>query len=549
MRQIVLVLFCIQICWVSFGQTKSVSPASGGTARPKLVVGIVVDQMRWDFLYRYYDRYASNGGFRRLLNHGFNCENTLIPYVPTVTACGHATIYTGSVPAIHGITGNAWFDQLQRTSVYCTEDFAVKGVGGTGSAGQMSPKNMLVTTVGDELRLATNFRSKVIGVAFKDRGGILPAGHSANAAYWYDGTTGDWMTSTYYMNELPSWVRDFNSKKLADRYYKQNWNLLYPASTYVQSTADEKMYESRPLGSDAKGFPYHLEKFIGKNYGAIASTPYGSSLTAEMAKAAIEGEELGKDDFTDLLAISFSAPDYVGHAYGPNSIEIEDTYLRLDRDLGEFFTYLDTKVGKGQYVVFLSADHGVSHVPGFLTENKIPAGIINSSAIMSSLNAALKAKFGADRLIINLYNAQVHLNRPVIDSMGLNQAAIKHLITDSLQRRHEVGQVIDLQQLGNTPVPATIRSMIANGYYPTRSGDLQIIYKPQWIEGGATGTTHGSWGPYDAHIPMIWYGWRIKPGTTHHETYMSDIAPTLAALLKIQMPSGNVGKVIQGVLE
>ena len=282
-----------------------------------------------------------------------------------------------------------------------------------------------------------------------------------------------------------------------------------------------------------------------KNYGAIASTPFGSSLTAEMAKAAIEAEKLGDDSITDILAVSFSAPDYVGHSYGPNSIEIEDTYLRLDRDIGDFFSYLDTKVGKGQYLVFLSSDHGVSHVPAFLRENRIPAGTVSTASIMTSLNRALKSKFGPENLIVSTFNYQVHLNHPLIDSLKLDEAALKKVIMDSLRKREEISHVVDLRELGNAPLNSTIKTMIANGYFPHRNGDIQVIFKPQWIDGGATGTTHGSWSPYDAHIPMLWYGWNIKPGKTNRETYMTDIAPTLAALLHIQMPSGCVGKVVE----
>lgn len=549
MRGVFFLALISGIISVSYGQTKSVIHDGAAIPRPKLVVGIVVDQMRWDFLYRYYDRYAANGGFRRFLNQGFSCENTLIPYTPTVTACGHTAIYSGSVPSIHGITGNVWYDNLLQRPVYCTEDKTVNGVGATGEAGQMSPRNMLVTTICDELRLATNFRSKAIGVAFKDRGGIFPAGHSANAAYWYNGETGDWITSTYYMNELPAWVKDFNARKLADKYYRQNWNTLYPISTYVQSSSDVKEYESKPLGTDVKGFPYNLEKFVGKNYGVIASTPYGNSITAEMAKTAIDAEQLGADNITDILAVSFSSPDYIGHAFGPNSIEIEDTYLRLDKDLGDFFNYLDTKVGKGQYLVFLSADHGVAHVPGFLKENKIPAGSIISSTIMAKLNIQLKEKFGKDRLIVGMYNYQVHLNLPVIGSSGLDEASIKKWIIDSLKNMEGITQVIDLQQLGNLPLNSTIKNMVANGYFPQRSGEIQFLLKPQWIDGGNIGTTHGQWNSYDAHIPLLWYGWNIKPGKTNRDTYMTDIAPTLAAMLKIQMPSGSVGKVIEEVFK
>jgi predicted AlkP superfamily pyrophosphatase or phosphodiesterase len=519
--------------------------------RPKLVVGIVVDQMRWDYLYRYNDRYSANGGFKRLLDQGFTCENTLIPYTPTITACGHSSIYTGSVPAINGITGNTWWDNEQQRSIYCTEDKTVKTVGSSSALGLMSPRNLLVTTIGDELRLATNFRSKVIGLAIKDRGGILPAGHSANAAYWYDNTVGDWITSTYYMNDLPKWVIDFNAKKMVDKYYQEGWNTLYPINTYLQSTADDKSYEAKPFGANATGFPYDLKSLIGKNYGIIATIPQGNTLTAEFAKATITGEELGKHDFTDFLAISFSAPDYIGHAFGPNSVEEEDCYLRLDKEIGSLLDFLDAKVGKDQYTVFLSADHGVAHIPGFLNENKIPANKISLTAVTSLLNNSLKEKYHIDKLIVSGEDYQVHLNHTAIDSAKLNVEEIKSLIIDSLSVQKGIYRVFAIDKMMETPLNSKIKDMLVNGYYPRRSGDIQIVLQPGWMENytGMAGTTHGLWNPYDAHIPLVWYGWGIKHGKTNRETYITDIAPTLAALLHIQMPSGCIGKVIEDVIK
>jgi predicted AlkP superfamily pyrophosphatase or phosphodiesterase len=516
--------------------------------RPKLVVGIVVDQMRWDFLYRYYDRYAATGGFKRMLNQGFTCENTFIPYAPTVTAPGHASVYTGSVPAINGITGNVWWDNEKQRSVYCTEDKTVKTVGSNTTLGEMSPANMLVTTICDELRLATNFRSKVIGISIKDRGGILPAGHSANAAYWYDNTVGDWITSTYYMNELPKWVKDFNGKKLVDKYYEQGWNTLYPINTYVQSTTDDKAYEGKPFG---KNLPYDLKKFIGKSYVSVNTTPMGNTMTAEFAKAALVAEELGKDDITDFLAVSFSSPDYIGHTFGPNSIEQEDNFLRLDKELGIFLDFLDSKVGKGQYTVFLSADHGASQVPEFLKENKIPAGRVPLSAMVTQLNTNLKTRFGVDKLIVSDDNYQLHLNYPAIDSAKLDKEEINKMMADFMGKQPGIARSFPLNKMMQSPLPAKIKDMFANGYYPRRNGEVQIIFQPNFIEsyGGNTGTTHGLWNPYDAHIPLVWYGWGIKQGKLNRETYMTDIAATLAALLRIQMPSGCVGNVIEEVMK
>ena len=384
-----ILFLCVSFCFASFSYSQNTDGAaptnSSEVHRPKLVVGIVVDQMRWDYLYRYYNLYEPDGGFKRLLNQGFSCENTFIPYVPTTTACGHTCIYTGSVPAIDGITGNEWWDYNLSQMVYCTEDDNVTTVGGTTDAGKMSPHHLLVTTIGDELHLASNFRNKVIGIAIKDRAAILPAGHSANAAYWYDDKTGNWITSSYYMNDLPKWVKDLNAKKLVDGYFAQNWNTLYPLSAYVQSAPDEEPYEYRPFGAEAKGFPYNLKQFAGKNYGLLPVTPYGNSYTFEMARAAIEGERLGSDSSSDLLAISISSPDYIGHSFGSNSVEAEDNFLRLDKELGDFLRFLDKHIGKGEYLVFLTADHGVAHVPEFLKQHKIPSGNVQVQQISEEL--------------------------------------------------------------------------------------------------------------------------------------------------------------------
>ena len=517
--------------------------------RPKLVVGIVIDQMRYDYLYRYYDRYADNGGFKRLLNQGFSCENTMIPYTPTVTACGHTAIYTGSVPAIHGITGNDWWDNKLNRNVYCTEDSSVQTVGSNSGLGKQSPRNLLTTTICDELRLATNFRSKVIGIALKDRGGILPAGHSANAAYWYDTKTGDWITSTYYMKELPAWVKTFNAQKLVDKYYKDGWNTLYPLNTYVQSTADEKSYEVKAFGSDQKGFPYNLSRLAGINYNPIIATPFGNTLTTEFAKSIIINEQMGTDAVTDFLAVSYSSPDYVGHSFGPNSIEEEDTYLRLDKELGDFLNFLDARVGK-DYLVFLSADHGVAHVPEFAKEHNIPAGHFDLQSLQDNLNAGLKQKFRKDDIVVTIQNLQVLLNMPLIQSSSLKLNEIKSWIMDYLSNQQGIARVIDLENIVATTLNATQKEMLVNGYHPTRCGQIQIILQPQWLEDYANGgTTHGVWNPYDAHIPLLWYGWGIKQGKTNRQINMTDIAPTLAALLHIQMPSGSIGKVIQEIFK
>lgn len=348
-----------------FAQKNTRTMTTQTIARPKLIVGIVVDQMRWDYLYRFHDLYKPNAGFKRLLGEGFSCDNTFVPYLPTVTACGHACVYTGTTPAIHGITGNNWWDNNLQRSVYCTDDKNATTVGSNNAgAGQMSPVNVLATTITDELRLSSNFHSKVFGISMKDRGAIIPAGHAANAAYWYDSKTGNFITSTYYTQTMPGWMQQFNNRKLVDSLYEQNWTLALDKKTYEQyCDDDENSYEARPFGADEAHMPYNLQTYKGKDYGKIAATPFANDLLLELAKSTIAAEQLGKGNATDFLAISFSSPDYVGHAFGSNSWELLDTYVRLDITLGNLFNYLDKAVGKDQYTVFLTADHAAPHIP------------------------------------------------------------------------------------------------------------------------------------------------------------------------------------------
>lgn len=551
-KHLLLISLSIVTVSASAQKRKAVVPAPSNTSvpRPKLVVGLVVDQMRWDYLYRYYDRYQT-GGFKRMLNEGYTCENTNIDYIPTVTAAGHTCIYTGSVPAIHGIAGNDFIVQATGKSMYCTDDSTVTAVGSTSKAGQMSPRNLLVSTVTDELRLATNFRSKVIGIALKDRGGILPAGHSANAAYWFDDASGNWISSTYYMTDLPAWVKKFNDQKIPEKYLKQDWNTLYPIATYLQSAPDNSSkYEGKFAGMDAPTMPVKTSELYKGRLGMIRSTPYGNSMTLDLAKAAVESEQLGKNTVTDFLAISLSSTDYVGHQFGPNSVEIEDTYLRLDRDIASFFTYLDATVGKGNYTVFLTADHGAAHNPNFLLDHKIPAGTWDDGLAQKEMNALLNDKYKVDKLVISMDNYQVNFNNAAIKKAGLNEDAIKFDCIQYLQKQPDVQFAVDMQRVNAATIPEDLRTRIINGYSAEHSGAIQVVLKPGYFSGhGTTGTTHGTWAPYDTHIPLVFMGWGINHGSLTRQTHMTDIAPTVASLLHIQAPDGNIGKTISEVIK
>jgi predicted AlkP superfamily pyrophosphatase or phosphodiesterase len=508
--------------------------------RPKLVVGIVVDQMRWDYLYRYYDKYEA-GGFKRLLNDGFSCENTMINYIPSVTAIGHTTIFTGSIPSIHGIAGNDWFNPKTGKSNYCTDDSTVQTIGAEGKAGKMSPRNLLATTITDELRLATNFQAKVVGVSLKDRASILPAGHNPTAAFWIDDASGKFVTSSYYMQSLPAWVNDFNDSKPVDKLLANGWNTLLPIGQYTESTADDVEWEGTLKGAAKPVFPYDVQKAYALDHGALRQMPFGNSLTLQFAKAAVDGYKLGQEKTSDFLTINCASTDYSGHLVGPNAIEIEDVYLRLDRDLASFFNYLDQKVGKGNYLVFLTADHGAAHAEGFSKASKMPTGFLGKD-LESGLETTLAKQFGSGHLFFGVDNFQVTFNKARIDSLNLDMEKIKATTVDYLLHQEGIQYAVDQDKIAQASIPSPLKEMMINGYNRQRSGSVLLVTMPGWLPYySKKGTTHSVWNPYDTHIPLIFMGWNIPHGTTKRTTNMTDISATLAALLHIQMPSGCIG--------
>lgn len=516
--------------------------------RPKLVVGIVVDQMRYDYLYRYYEKFG-DGGFKRMLREGFNCRSHHYHYGNTSTGAGHASIYTGSTPAIHGVIGNNWYDPIAGISLNCVSDSLVQGVGGRNpSVGKASPRNLLVSTITDQLRIATNFQSKTISIALKDRGAILPGGHTAQAAYWYDGYTGNWITSTYYMTQLPQWVQDFNALKLPSKYLRQGWNTLLPLEQYTESTEDDQPYEQPMPGNERPVFPYVLAGQAGDAFGLAAVTPVGNTLTREMAIAAIKGENLGKGKYPDFLALSFSAPDGIGHRHGPNSIEIQDTYLRLDQELSQLFTFLDEWVGKDEYLVFLSADHGVIDVPEFSQKHRLPSSRFSADSIYTQIRNVIAREFGDEKLVKAIEIRQIYLDKKRLRAKGITVDDVLEVLREEILPVNGVAEIFNTRKLGETTLTEYQRNLFANEIHPKRSGDLMIIFQPGWITKTSFGTTHGSPYHYDTHVPFILFGWGVRPGETYRRTYISDITPTLAAILQILPPGGNIGNVIEEAL-
>jgi predicted AlkP superfamily pyrophosphatase or phosphodiesterase len=528
---------------------QAVPAKASAIARPKLVVGIVVDQMRYDYLYRYYDQYTE-GGFKRMMNEGFNCRNNHYSYALTVTAAGHASAYTGSVPAINGIVGNEWYDPIAKQDVYCVEDSTVKTVGSNNATvGKMSPKNLLVSTVTDQLRIATNFRSKTIGVAIKDRGSILPAGHAANAAYWFDSKTGNWVSSTYYMDDLPQWAKDYNAKKMPAEYAKKGWDLLLTADAYTQSSPDDVPWEGKLPGAKKPVFPYELMGMSGDAFGIVTDTPWGNTITKEMAIEAIKGEQLGKGKDTDFLAISFSSTDKIGHRVGPNSIEQQDDFLRLDREFADLFNFLDGWVGKGQYTVFLTADHGVVDVPGFAKEHKLPSGLVDRKLLTNAVTDALNEAFGKDKYVVATDNNQLYFDHSLLRKKNITLAAVHSVVRDAALTVAGIADVIDLSDMGKAPLNTYQLELYKNNVNAKRSGDLQVISQPGWFYGTSTGTSHGTPYNYDTQVPFVMFGWGINKGETVKRTSVCDIAPTISALLHILPGSGNIGLPVEEALK
>lgn len=516
----------------------------------KLVVGIVIDQMRYDYLIKFYNKYGE-GGFKRLMNGGYNLENVHFNYIPTYTAVGHTSIYTGATPATHGIISNNWYDKFSKKYIYCADDDRYSTVGAK-SGGNKSPQRILTTTITDQLRLSQNMKGKTIGIAIKDRAAILPAGHTATAAYWFEGNNeGKFITSTFYMNELPSWVIAFNNSKKANAYLNETWNTYYDISTYTESLADNNPYEGLFKGKDTPTFPYNLAKLrkLNNNYDLLKAVPQGNSITTDFAEATIIGESLGKTKFTDFLTISYSSTDYVGHLFGPNAIELEDTYIRLDRELEKLLNFLDSQVGKSNYTLFLTADHAVVPVPAYLNSLKIPGGYFDSKGFEKFVNEITLEYFNSNELVENISNYQIFLNKEKIKSLNLNVHNVSQIIADEIINFDKVYKTITAHTLQTTSFTSGILQTIQNGYNQKLSGDILFSLEPSTIRHSKKGTSHGSGYNYDTHVPLIFYGNRIQKGKSNKYYPITSIAPTLAHFLHITEPSGSTDNLIYEVLK
>ncbi|MEH6770216.1 alkaline phosphatase family protein [Maribacter arcticus] len=538
---------------LSFFQTKAQDDSN-----PKLVVGVIIDQMRADYLYKYQERYGEDG-FKRLIRNGFNYKNATVNYIPSETAPGHASIYTGTTPSYHGIIGNFWFDRETNAVEENVSDQLEKIVGSVkDNPYGVSPNKLMASTITDELKKISNFKSKVISVSIKDRGAILPGGKSADGVYWHDweSSPGYFVSSSFYMETLPNWVNKFNQQEKSDAYLNETWHTLYPIKTYTLSTPDDTTYEPSLGGKISPTFPYNFktmrEKYRdkGSEFQLLWISPKGNTLLTEFAITAIQEEKLGKDKYTDFLNISYSVPDVIGHTFGPQSVEMEDIYLRLDNEIATLLKALDTKIGKENYTLFLTADHGAMENVSFLNNHKLDAAIARTTNDARNLEAFLDTKYGKASWITAVNDNNLYLNKVTIDEQKLTLPIIQKEAADYLMTLPEVSFALTADDLQTYVYEEGIRKTIQNGYHVKRSGDVIISYSSGTIIHPnsnidvemVNGTVHGSGYSYDTHVPLIWIGKGIKSGESVRAVNPIDIAPSLSMFLNIPLPSASQGK-------
>ncbi|MCX6621085.1 MAG: alkaline phosphatase family protein [Acidobacteria bacterium] len=491
--------------------------------RPKLVLLVAIDQFRYDYLPRFRGEYT--GGLKRLLDHGASFVNANLQHYPTVTAVGHSTMLTGATPALSGIIGNDWFDRASGKPVTSVSDDTVKPLGGE-KAGGASPRRLLVSTIGDELKRSGSPASKVFGLSMKDRSAILPAGHMANGAYWFDDLTGHFVSSTFYFPELPGWVGKFNARRESDKFAGKVW-------LAAKGGQKERRIPGEP------GWKLNA---------AVYNSPFGNDLLELFAEQTIDAERLGTRGVTDLLSVSFSSNDAVGHAFGPDSPEAHAVSIGVDRSIGKLFAFIDQKVGLKDVLVILTADHAVCPVPELLESQQMPGGRLKGD-FAAPIQQALEARFGPGRWLNSTAGSSPYLNYKLIQEKKLDIDDVVRVAAVAIATAPHVVRVYPRQQLlTSRGAIDIIDSRVMRSFHGPRSGDMEILVEPYWIH-GSSGTTHGSPYNYDTHIPLVFMGPGIRPGRYYRAAALNDLAPTVAAMLDIEIPSGSVGRVLDEAID
>ncbi|MES2349627.1 MAG: alkaline phosphatase family protein [Pseudomonadota bacterium] len=542
--------FCLAADWA---QAAAPSATAAAPAQPKLVLVMVVDGLPNEQLQRYRDQFGQ-GGFRRLLDQGASFSNAHQAHGITVTAIGHSAVLTGAYPYVHGIIGNNWIDPVTKKSVYCTEDTNYTYIGEeTKPSDGTSPNRLKVDTLGDQLRYATGNRSKVVAVSGKDRGAILLAGKTGTA-YMYMDKTGDFASSTFYMKQHPDWVKQYQAGKPQDRYYGKSWTAQLPEAAYA-GDASEDLNAPKPGTHNRLPYTYYSEsgEIDAGYYNNLKTGPFLDQLTIDFARAAVEGENLGRNPagVPDLLGVSLSAHDYVNHAFGPESKLSHDHLQRLDRMLADFFNYLDKRIGMDNVLVVLTADHGFPNTPEFSQTQHIDAQRIDGDKMMTALGKHLSDKFGGAKLLSAWSLPNIHLDYEQIDKSGLKREEVENAAARFLLKQNGIVEAYTRTQLESGAANTTrIATLMRRAWNREASGDLMVVTKPYWYFGtGISGTSHGSPYAYDTNVPLLIMGKRwIKPGYYGQYAEVVDIAPTLANLLHVRPPSGAEGRVLTETL-
>ena len=547
MRYFFLIVGISSLFGVVSGQNGKKIPSE----KPKLIVGIVISQMRQDYISRYWNKFGEDG-IKKLINRGTYCKNTQFNYLFSDEGVGHATIATGTNPCHHGIVSDQWYNHLKERIITNIEDDNAETVGGNYASGKMSPANLLCTTYGDELKLSNNFKSKIIGISYDPSAAILSTGHSADAAYWFDVKTGGWITSNYYMDSLPAWVAQFNQKGFADVYVEQEWSTLLPISEYSESLPDKNGYEEGLR--EQTTFPYDLKELNKKykkkdKYSILNYTPYGNNYTKDFVVSAIVEEGLGADQYTDILVIGFSAIENIGNLYGPHSVEVQDAMLRLDKDIAHLLGFIDETVGKENTLIYLTAEHGVAYNPKYLADNKIPVGYFDPRSSYMLLNSYMKNKYGRGDWVKSFHSQQIYLNRLLIEDADLNLVEVQNDVADFMLQFHGVANTITANTLQTTNFTDGIFYKVQNSFHQKRSGDILINLKAGWVEKDGGSTNHNSSYNYDSRVPLIWYGWKIGRKSITRPVDLTDIAPTISNFLEISYPNAATGVPIIELME
>lgn len=519
--------------------------------QPKLIVGITVSGMRYDYLSVYWNKFG-DGGFKKMGTNGANCKNARYSYLITEPSVGFASIATGSRPSEHGVVSDFWYRRLTNEVVGSLDDPDQTSVGGSYGTGPYSPRALHSRTLSDELRVKSRFSSRSVGVSMDPQAAVLMAGHTANGAYWLDPVHASWITSTFYMDSLPLWVKEFNTKNYRDLYLDRSWETLKPIAEYEESMLDNNPYETGLKGQIT--FPYDLKKISsngknGKDYSVLMTTPWGNTYTKDMAIAAIVNEELGQRGVTDIIHIGFNATKFLARGYSTWSVETQDTYLRLDQDIAHLLSFLDELLGMENVLVYLTAENAMAVDPRYLSESRIPSGFFNYRTSISLLKSYLNAIYGRGEWVSFYYAQQIYLNHQLIEDSNLSLKEVQDQVARFMVQIEGVSNAVQSYVLQQNYFTEGVLHRIQNSYYQKRSGDVILYLTPGWVEHSNVGGSVLNEFKYDPHVPLIFYGWKINRVSIPYKVSPSDVATSVASFLELSMPDNATGNVIPGLVK